>query len=193
LPGVCHFITGALPPDADVERIRAVSAEAGLGFALTPVAHKAARAQLPGWSYVRLTGAMCDCGTPLGDRPRPDEAHDLERETKALRTKGWSAAKVKRWREQREAAGARNARVRQTNDAHWLSSALAQWDAALRAVLERGATSELGLFLHWYRLKLTTEPIDLLRRRRVALESLGADVLRGIEEDVLYIFHRGPA
>jgi hypothetical protein len=186
---MCHYVTAVLPELVAPPSAQAAAEAHQLRF--EPVANAFVGGQLRrGEGYFRLGTGQCDCGTPLGARSAaPADDPPSDRELAKLRKKGWSAAKIERWLGERRLARDRRARKNAAHDAS-LGPALEGWVAFLRAVLEAGDVASVGLLLHWYRGGVDSERIRLASRRGVPLRELSADLLLGIEEDVLYDFQR---
>ena len=66
-----------------------------------------------------------------------------------------------------------------------------RWTDFVRAVLASGYVRELGLVLHQYHGPLD-EDVTLRERRRVKVTAALPEVLRDLDEDVLYLFHAWP-
>jgi len=183
---MCHFITSVLPRSVDRRRLAPVLAAHGLAFEPLDNAHVQAQLQAEE-EYCRATKSWCDCGTALGNAgPRgatvEPGAHEA-RQRAELAAKGWSAAKVKRWIEQRRKTEARDERVRRDLGRR-VQPELEEWRDALGDIAR--AAGRVGLLLHWYRGGLGTERIAIARRERVKVAALGVEQLARIEEDVLY-------
>src|SRR5688572_29469897 len=127
---MCHFITAALPAGADAEAV--ASLFKSYRRALEPVDNDWVVAQLPaGDRYFLTTRGYCDCGTSLGSLTRQCEApRSPEDEVRKLKRKGWSEAKIERWRAEKLAAGER-ARDRQEAMAQHMSEDAESWAALL--------------------------------------------------------------
>ncbi|HEX7858880.1 MAG TPA: hypothetical protein VF773_00995 [Verrucomicrobiae bacterium] len=142
-------------------------------------------------SFVTATG-HCDCGTPLGSGNREaarnaTSATSEERQLAILRRKGWSAAKIERWLEQKAGVAVRSERVRRDHDQHETPAAT-EWVSFIQAMVASGGTSSVGLHLHNYGGDYELEEIRIGGRRSLRAAELDADYLLRIEEDVVYAF-----
>jgi hypothetical protein len=175
---MCRFVTATLPATAPIAALDAIARSHGRQFRRLP-SPSVERQLEAGEAYFLTTLGHCDCDAPLGlARARgPDEGE----EARKLARKGWSPAKVARaLAQKRESAEASF----QTRD----GEALVRWTDFVRAVLAAGHVPELGLLLHHYRGPLD-EDVTLGERRRVKVTAGLPEVLRDLEEDVLYLFH----
>ncbi len=185
---MCLYITGVLPRGVDRVAIEPILIEHRLAF--SPLGNQFVQAQLrPDESYVRATSSFCDCATPIGSGPRgPSEsqeaAHDARR-VEELRKKGWGAAKIERWLDQQARTRRRDVRVRRVRDADEATT-LDRWRLGIEALSLQA--KRVGLLLHWYQGGLDSERIRIARREEVPIAALTVERLRGIDEDVLYLF-----
>lgn len=153
------------------------------GRALKPQSNPVLEAQLLPGERLLLTGAgHCDCGTALGAIERnaallKRRRRSEERKEAALRRRGWSEARIRRWRHQREIPGS----------GHDPQAGLIDWERLLTALLSQPRTPYVGLLLHWYDGG-GDEPIALRGRETLPL---GAESLGRMREDVLAIFRIG--
>ncbi|MFM7361523.1 MAG: hypothetical protein ACKO8I_07160 [Cyanobacteriota bacterium] len=153
------------------------------GRALKPQSNPALEAQLlPGERLLLTTAGHCDCGTALGALERnaallERRLRSEERREASLRRRGWSAARIQRWRLQQQNPGS----------GHDPRAGLTDWEWLLNSLLSQPRTPYVGLLLHWYRGGLD-EPIALQGRETLPLcaESLG-----WLREDVLALFRIG--
>ena len=179
---MCHFLTATLPSHSRVEALAGITSL----LALRPLSNAHLAAQLrPGELQLGTCTGPCDCGTALGSAFVAEDEEEqwrrgVERERKKLQKKGWSAAKIARAEEQRAAAR------EQHPSASGPSPELAAWLALLREGIGGGLVAEIGILLHSYRGGLEGERIALKAVRTVALAQVDEQLLRGIEEDVLY-------
>jgi hypothetical protein len=185
---MCHYITCTLPASADLEALSPVIKQFRMGF--TAQENAKVQAQLPpGERYLLGTGNYCDCGTALGcmhqdieDTERAEER--LERQVRKLMKKGWSKAKIERWKDQKSAAlsARQDKSTEATPDAQ-------TWLDFIRALLSSGHANRVGVLLHWYSGNVTTENIRLAGTVEQNITDVSADDLMRIEENVWYVFH----
>ncbi|MFM7731950.1 MAG: hypothetical protein ACKO6F_00475 [Cyanobium sp.] len=153
------------------------------GRALKPQSNPALEAQLlPGERLLLTTAGHCDCGTALGALERnaallERRLRSEERREATLRRQGWSAARIQRWRHQRQNLG---------SGLH-SQAAVTDWERLLAALLSQPRTPYVGLLLHWYGGGLD-EPVALQGREALPLCT---ESLRWLREDVLAIFRAG--
>src|SRR5262249_14315957 len=143
----------------------------------------------PGDRYLCLTRKQCDCGTVLGclrEEPGVD-AKRLEAKCQQLRARGWSEAKIARWRLDKQQGGERVARQADEGRRNRLEEA-EQWLDFLRALLAVPGATRAGLLLHWYRGGPAEERLQIQRRQSVRLDEATPELLMRIDEDVLYEF-----
>ena len=179
---MCHFITAVLP---DVDQTAAI---AGLfrkhGRAFRPLDNLSVQAQLqPGERYYFTTNGACDCGTGLGAAQRTGRSRrrsTVESQMEMLRKKGWNESKVARWLQQHD-----EQQMAQSRGGD-LSGGVKSWAALIKEIVTSGRAPSVGLLLHTYAGPLS-EPIKFARKE-VKLEELTSEMLRGIDEDVLYEF-----
>lgn len=177
---MCHFITAVLPGCANQSALAEIAARHGR--ALEPQRNPSVEEQLnPGEHYFLTTQGHCDCGTTLGALARSESTHErrrsaAENDESKLRRKGWSDAKIKRWKEQK---AEHLAKPKQTPEA-------TDWEAFLKEMLNSRQTPFICLLLHWY-----TGPIEgriELQGREVV--NVSAESLGRMREDVLYQFQK---
>lgn len=178
---MCHFISAILPASTDIVALASVAERHGRS--LRPQNNPSVRKELNADENCFLTTAgHCDCGTPLGAHAAstPD---DTRAQTRKLRLKGWSDAKISRWLEQR------GEHRRQKTEAARISSeaGIAHWRAFLAEALARKDTPFVCLLIHLYSGALDGD-IDLSGRRVVKLHEADSAFLGAMSEDVLYEF-----
>jgi hypothetical protein len=173
---MCHFIKLVLPAQADVEALRDIMKRHGR--VLEPISEALVDRELPPGDRAYLTTSQCDCGTGLANRRSKRREHDEDRDLARRRRSGWSEAKILRWREQRGAAVARKAEAKAKSREHEVE----EWRALLAELLN-AKVDHVGLLIHWV--------TDGIRRGPVlARESLTAENVGNLEENVLYTFTR---
>ena len=181
---MCHYITATFPGDARLEAIAALLDRHALGFERIDNPH--VRGQLrPGDVQVSTTRKMCDCGTMLASRSRPEvEERTLEREVRKLRAKGWSEARIERWLAEKAMAADRAVRERGSMaDGH--EPEVERWLAVISEALNAGYARRFGLLVHWYSGGLESERLQLGPTQSVPLSELSATTLLEMREDAL--------
>jgi hypothetical protein len=183
---MCHYVTATLRSAIAPDCALAIAESHNLQF--EPVANSFVQQQLrQGEGYFRLGRGMCDCGTPLGSREQASSRRPSSKELAKLRKRGWGEAKINRWLEQQKANQQQRERTRKDREA-LEGPLLDTWVSFLRALLDTGEVEWLGLLLHWYSRDLESERIQIQSRRPIPLTDVSADLLREIDEDVLYEF-----
>jgi len=177
---MCHFVTVVLPAASVLERSLEIAAAHGAAFSphRNPSMMKCFDREAQPF---RATARHCDCGTVLGRRRR-DSGPRTADESK-LRRKGWSEAKIARWREQRHSADENRAAR-----AHRNAESEPDWLGLLRGLRASGAASTIGLLLHLYSGDIYTEVVAVHDKRNIDLRLATLETLEGMEEDVLYTF-----
>ena len=168
-----------LPVTAPIPVLDAIARAHGRQFQRLP--SPSVEGQLEaGESYFLTTLGHCDCDAPLGQSR--SRGSDEGEEARKLARKGWSAAKVARALAQKRESAEASFQARD-------GEALVRWTDFVHAVLASGYVRELGLVLHQYHGPLD-EDVTLRERRRVrGVTAALPEVLRDLDEDVLYLFH----
>ncbi|TQM12456.1 hypothetical protein FB548_2390 [Pseudoxanthomonas sp. 3HH-4] len=179
---MCRFITATLPATAQIAALDALAR--AHGKQLRPLANPSVQRHLaPCEAYFLTTLGHCDCDAPLG-WARRSRTTDWDEEARKLARKGWSTAKVARALAQKREQAEVDAQV----EARRVDTAMAKWVAFIDAVLGSGQVRELGLLLHHYSGPLD-EDIRIRERRPVRVGAALPEVLRDLDEDVLYLVH----
>jgi hypothetical protein len=165
---VCQFIV-VLVAESRAGKLRAVTSR----LTLSPVDNRSLAPYLePGERVFSTTTGHCDCGTFLGSKRAPVAPRPLDGELEKLRKKGWSEAKIARWK---STQGPRTAESRADTSAHEREA----WQRFL------DVAPPLGILLHTYSGPLTGR-IEIARVERVARAIADDAFLGAIEEDVIY-------
>lgn len=178
---MCHYITAVLPASANAEALAPIMEK--YGRQLRPQPNSSIEEQLrAGERYFFTTRGPCDCGTALGalvgaEKSIEQRKEAVEKEEQKLRRKGWSQAKLERWRTQKQGHRARPRR----------SDEPTEWVALVNDILNSRHTSSFGLLLHWYNGPLEGR-IQLSARNVVKLVQVSPELLGRMQEDVLYEF-----
>jgi len=183
---MCRFNTAFLPGSADLETAAAIFQKHFVGF--NPVNNPRVLAQRPPGEVFILTASSgkCNCGTPLGSRDhRQSETQaELDRQIAKLRKRGWSAAKIERWQEQKQTAEQKRQRV-EHGYAESVTPHLNQWINLITELLHSGTTERVGLLLHWGH-DVEDGGFEIERQEWVRLQDLTVEHLLHLEEEVLY-------
>jgi hypothetical protein len=180
---MCHFISAVLPASADLPLLEQIAS--AHGRRLQPLNNPSVRALLkPGEGYFLTTQGHCDCGTSLGEVARaesqlPKLQNAVDTKEQKLRRKGWTAAKVARWREQKVQ------HLQSPRDS--VSDEITRWLSLLKQILTFGGSPYIGLLLHWYDGQVEDD-IEISERQAVPFKLLGPEFLGRLKEDVLYDF-----
>jgi hypothetical protein len=187
---MCHYITATVKKSTPLEVLSEIAKSHGLHF--IDIKNEFVEQQLPqGTTYLWKKSSHCDCGTALGcmNLRNQQTETDREGETKRLRRKGWSEAKIQRWIEEKEKASdkkeSRNELYRQSQEPR-----AEEWVKFLKDAVANPAVGEFGLLLHFYKTGPERETIELKRQETTSVHTLSPDFLMTIDEDVLYVFRK---
>lgn len=179
---MCRYVTATLPVTAPLAALDAIARVHGRH--LRPLVSPSVQRQLvAGEAYFLTTPDGCDCGGPLG-YGRASQTTDWDEKARRLALKGWSPAKVARALGQKREHADADAEAK----ARRVDEAMAIWVAFIQDMLQSGHVREFGLLLHQYSGPLDEE-VDVRERRHVKVTAALPDVLRDLDEDVLYLFH----
>jgi len=187
---MCYFILLIAEADADVHKMREIAAPYGLqlpAFVNTSLAR-----QTQGSHALFANRYNCDCGTPLGDAWRladePTDAQKQQHEIQKLKRKGWSDARIKRWKQDRQVVAKRENRLQHDREKkHETTLGLDEWKSLLTDLIE--AVGGTTLLLHMFSGSASDEDIHIQERRIVHGPGRITDgLLLNVVEDVLYHF-----
>ena len=179
---MCIFITIVLPASANLPGVKTLAEAAGLGFA--PYRNPNLEGQLQsGELLFRATLGHCDCDTPLASLAVGQETEIAEQHVWPPR-KGWSAAKLARWAEQKRAAADR--------DEHGVlaDQRLDRWLTFLCGALSVKGVTFVGLLVHTINHGLEDSPCQLAGRQSLPISTIDRDKLTRLAQHVLYAFQR---
>jgi hypothetical protein len=179
---MCHIITAALPPSANLELVNLALADHAMGFRAVP-SHAVLTQLPPGWHYGRLTAGMCDCGTALGVEELQQTPQVHPKLTKAKRKKGWSEERIESWLHATHPID----QPRLDEHERRVAEELADWKGILETCFSMGAADSFAILKHWYGGDPASEPISFAVKN-VPRSALTTALLRSIREDVLYVF-----
>ena len=142
---MCTFITATVNEDADPERIEATFERTRFCFVELP-----APAGIPaGRRYLAHNSGHCDCGTAVGEGYRDERPPYTPDDLAKLRKKGWSDAKIERWKAQKLDAEAKDERA--TLDRQRAAHRdLASYVDLVRAMLDTPGVRVFGLMHDFY-------------------------------------------
>lgn len=157
---MCFFIT-LVVNGSSPEAIGAVMASHGR--AAKPIDNAAVRRSLrEGEAAFLTTPGHCDCSTVLAQAV--GKQVDVDAAEAKARKKGWSAAKLERWRTDRE-----KAQLRAEERAHaQYADSIDGWIAILHDILAVPGVEEAGLLVHFYSDDIEAEEFAI-ERKAVAL------------------------
>lgn len=185
---MCHYITATLPAGVDPQVIAPIFQRHQRK--LEALGNSIVLGQLPrGEQYFLTTGKFCDCGTALGSQLRRTVEHSPEDEIPKLKRKGWSAAKIDRWLNDKRSARERQQLARE-EQAQLDTPDAESWQALLQEVLDTTSTQHVGLLLHWYHGSVEEERITIQEIVRVPIDKATPEFLMQIAENVVYCFTR---
>jgi len=186
---MCDYILGVVPREAELVRCRAIARAAHRNF--EPVANAHLLAQLDPGDRLFYVGSRstCDCGTALGllykggHGPRSD---DIERQAARLRKRGWSEAKVARWRYSKQVAATPDlAEEERTLRVH--EPMIDTWVDLLNEMLA-SSTPRFGLLVHWG--NGGCDRFEIEERREFSMRFLQRRSLLEMPHDTLFSFFR---
>lgn len=186
---MCHFITAALPKEADVTIAQQIFEQHKLGF--KEIENQSVSQYLDkGDLYILTTRGMCDCGTLLASGHTENEAFNRlryeEESVKKFKSKGWSDTKIRRWLNEAELT--RQKQEQKEELAHETAlTAVDDWLNFIRDILSSGATNRVGLLVHLYDGGLGSR-IKIIGKGRIPVSKLTAEFLVNMREDVIYDF-----
>lgn len=184
---MCTFIVATLPKSTDPQRAALLFTRNGLAFELISNPHVAAQIA-PGTLQI-ITTRKCDCGTALGGHNPPDTPSETNwaRKIRELKKRGWSEARITRWRNEKQHALEASAAAAEQL-ALQSSREIDRWISLISEIIESHTATDLGLFLHEYRGDIETERILLQGTRTIGYRNLTPALLSKLQEDVLYVF-----
>jgi hypothetical protein len=186
---MCIYITIVLPASANLPGVKALAEAAGLGFALYRNPNLEGQLQ-PGELLIRATLGHCDCDTPLArlaterETKRGTNRTTIDEQPVRPARKGWSAAKLARWAEQKRAAADR--------DEHGVlaDERLDRWLTFLCGALSIKGVTFVGLLVHAINHGLEDSPCPLAGRQSLPISTIDRDKLTRLAQHVLYAFYR---
>jgi hypothetical protein len=170
---VCWFVRLVLPSEAAVEKLRPALGQHGLQFDRIAADGIVVR---PGELVGRATRGHCDCATELGAETHQNHQQKIA----ALRRKGWSEARIERWRAETTRAAAR------PRPSDGTTPDLASWVAFLRQVSADRQVSYVGLLIQWNSDAVTAEATH-------PVSEAGEGFLSSMSREVLYRLAVRPA
>ncbi len=183
---MCHFITTALPRDAQIESVSSTAERYQLAW--NSIENKKVISQLEnGSSYFYTAQGMCDCGTEFGakcfgvDNTVPDFSSDI----KAFQRKGWSETKISKWLAEKEKNIQKNKRI---NSSIKPGQEIHRWIGFISEILNKKYTTNVSVLLHMYSGDLESERIMITSTIVTNLSKISEELFLKIEEDCLYQF-----
>jgi hypothetical protein len=181
---MCTFLIAIVPADAKLDRLEKELEAHRLAYR----AFHDDRFQpelSPGEIAFYTTRGHCDCGTELGSGTSMPSDHVASEEAKR-RKKGWSEAKIARWRDEQELQ--REKRSRRRNDDGQGEAELIRWLGFLQTILVQGISNRIVVFIQTHSLKPPNTPFSVLSRVRVRRAEMTPDFLRHMTAHTLYEF-----
>ena len=180
---MCYYVVAALPDQADVESISEIFDKHGRKLASAELAIDGPSIPDDRGLFYTCQGP-CDCDTPIGSRVNGRaQRGPSDRELSKLRKKGWSQTKIDRWIESKKDSLIKKERKR-LSDENSTASGIDHWINLLQEAVSVKGSSRLGLILLWSP-KLHNH---LVKKVTVPLSELSSDMLKEVEENVLYDF-----
>src|SRR5437016_1691794 len=101
---MCQYITAYVPLDADIDAVRTFLDHYKFGCRLIENPH-VSKQFVHRVVQILTTRKYCDCGTSLGVDRLPDSGREpSDRDVERRRKKGWSEARILRWRAEKTAS-----------------------------------------------------------------------------------------
>jgi hypothetical protein len=178
---MCTFITAIVPAETALLQLRELCGKHG--FSADPVDNASLRTLMPqGYQFLPV-GGSCNCDTALGFAHRPtSQSHDLEGDISKLKRKGWTAAKIERWRKEKEQAR------QQKQQQPYIE--LRRWKDWIAEIVRAHSAKRLTIVLHFYKDGIDTDRIQIKRLEKIDVDTLNVDQLALLDWDVLYQFSR---
>jgi len=149
---MCTFVFVTLPKDIDLAPVQAALKHYRFEFSEDRIGSPR---ELQGTQLIgRITQGSCDCGTVVGmgadrvEKEQIDRVHDQNRHIDKLRRKGWSEAKIARWKLQTDANLSYTQAQRHLQCESRMDEA-ETWANALRAVAGIIGNRPVGLYHYW--------------------------------------------
>ena len=187
---MCHFITVTLPKDADLKRSKEIFKLHHLGF--KEIENASVREYLETDDiYILTTTGMCDCGTVLASQ-KNDSFDDfdfqkyLEKSIEKLKAKGWSDAKILRWKKEADLNAEKSKREEEQSQEYSVKRA-EDWTNFIDEILNSKSTKRIGILIHEYSGGLDNR-IKILGKETIKLKNLTPQFLVEMREDVIYDF-----
>ncbi|OWY71114.1 hypothetical protein B7486_10935 [cyanobacterium TDX16] len=184
---MCTYVFVTLPKDIDLAPVQA---------ALKPYRFKfSAESNLPpedlrrSCTVGRITQAQCDCGTVVGmgadrvEKEESDRMNDQNRHIDKLRRKGWSEAKIARWKTQTD-ANLSYTHAQRHLECESRSEEAETWANALRAVASFIGNRPVGLYHYWAGGRRAT----VQETREYRISQLTGEAIINASERVHHIF-----
>lgn len=184
---MCTYVYVTLPKDTDLAPVQA--ALKPFRFEFSENRSQSPR-ELQGTHLTgRITQAQCDCGTVVGmgadrvEKEEGDRIHDQNQYIDKLRRKGWSEAKIARWKTQTEA------NLSYTHAQHHLEcesrmDEAEKWANALRAVASFIGDRPVGLYHYWAGGRRAT----VRETREYRINQLTGETIINASERVHHVF-----
>ncbi|MBO9540210.1 hypothetical protein J7643_06420 [bacterium] len=172
---MCYFITATLPKATDLDALRPIIDAHKLKF--KPIKNAFIEAQLPEeLMYLQATKHYCDCETVGGCFRRLDQAKsEASFDTKKLKQKGWSDAKIARWIEEK------NRTIEKQEAKEHDATAPAEWISFFQDLANTGLVNSIGLLIHFYTVGLMDEPFTIKGTAKINLQNLTPQLFRSNE------------
>lgn len=176
---MCTFITAIVPTETALPQLRELCDK--YGFDVAPMDNLSLRTVVPdGYQFLPMRGP-CNCDTALGySSSSMYQMHNLQQESSKLKRKGWSAAKIARWKTDK-------ARAPQQKKAE-KDSELRQWERWIGEVVRSRTAKNISIILHLYDGSIDTDRISIKSIENINIDGLNAEKLANLDWDILYKF-----
>ena len=187
---MCHYITITLAGAYDLEKVNTLAKP--FSIRLVQVDNRSVTKFMePDEGYFYTTTGHCDCGTDLCARQKETERakgvyEQFVRKEKKYRQKGWSEAKIERWRVQQEDMIRRQHGGKPKKPAPGRDCI--RYTDFFNTLFEQTNVQKAGFLLHFYGGGISTEKIELQGRVTFRRNQLTPRTLFSADEDTLNIF-----
>lgn len=183
---MCIFITAIVPSETPIPVLSGICEKHG--FSVQEMNNSSLATFVPGSFQFLPIGGMCNCGTALRRIDSDDvrNPHDLTHEIEKLKQKGWSGAKIQRWKAEKERAANSKRESKETGRQEELRS----WEGLIKELLSSRVVDQFNLIYHMYGGSVDDERIGVQRLETIVLNKVNTERLAQLDKDVLYRFSR---
>jgi len=188
---MCHFISGIINNDFDLNDLNNIGTNFGITFKECDNLYVKSQIDKKEIYLIKNTNC-CDCGTELGMLLRIkhfDENRPNKKEIDKLKKKGWSDFKIQRYIDEKNKTEKRNENIYENYKKQNHSDA-ENWNNFINELFLNTKIKLFGLMLHWYKGGLTNERINISEKIKLNIAELKTETLLEIKEDTVYYIER---